>query len=217
MSTVHHIDMKTITAMYSLACLLLSGCANDRSFATNRDPWHQDSKEETPWSCAIARQCVLPVSPGSVEASIEMLRALPVIHITLQQARSLLNAVALDPDALLEQAAQDAEAQAKKREKESQMPAFAGEAAVKMEALASEQRRMADKARSLKGKLEPYLVRGLFLNERTGRFSAFFKGSTLWIRHDCLGKSAVPMTRRPVIVFLDRAPTEVYVSVGMDE
>jgi len=209
--------MKAENSIQSQACLLLAGCANYCPLATNQDPWYNESKEETPWDCAVHQQCVLPIPPVGIDASITMLQASSVVHITLQQARSLLNVVTLDPDTLLDQAAQEANAQAEKRVAESQMPVFTGETASKMRSAAIGHRQTATTACSLKGKLEPYLVRGLALNEHTGRFSAFFRNSTLWVRHDCLGRHAVSMKRRPVIVFLERAPAKVYVSVHMDE
>jgi hypothetical protein len=40
----------------------------------------------------------------------------------------------------------------------------------------------------------------------------------LWAANvDVIPPSGVPMKRRPVIVLLERAPTKVYVSVGMAE
>jgi hypothetical protein len=123
----------------------------------------------------------------------------------------------LDPDTLLEQAAQKEDAQADKRERESKEPFFAGDTAEKMRRWGKEHRQTAAQARSLKGKTKPYLVRGLVLNEGTGNFSALLKDSTLWIEHGCLGRHPVPMKRQPVVVFLEEEPKTVYVEVSMAE
>ena len=135
----------------------------------------------------------------------------------MQQAQTLLGVKELNPDSLLERAAKDAEAQAEKREKESQMPAFTGDTADEMKKEAAEHRQSAARARGLNGKLKPYLVRGLYLYEGTGAFSVYFRDTTLWVAHGSLGKHAVPMKRRPLVVFLEHAPTKVYVSVWMAE
>jgi hypothetical protein len=146
-----------------------------------------------------------------------MLKSESVVALTMQQAQTLLDVKELNPDSLLERAAKDADAQAEIQEKESQMPAFAGDKADKGKTWAAKFRQSAAKARGLKGKLKPYLVRGLYLNEGTGAFSVCFRDTTLWVAHGSLGSHAVPMKRRPLVVFLEHAPTKVYVSVSITE
>jgi hypothetical protein len=207
--------MKVQSIAFYLAYLLIAGCVADRRAATDHDPWYTGFVEPTPWECEVHRPCILPVPLANVDAAISMLQT--DVQVTMQQVQSLLGVDTLDPDSLLEQAAQDADAQGEKREKESVMPAFAAETAVKMKQWALEHRQTAAKARSLKGKLQPYLVRGLCLIEGTGRFTAYFHDSILWVSHGCLGRQAVPMRRRPVIIFLEDRPTKVYVDVHMVE
>jgi hypothetical protein len=64
---------------------------------------------------------------------------------------------------------------------------------------------------------EPYLVRALLLNRGTGNFSVYLMDQGIWIRHGSLGRSAVPMTRQPLVLQLEQPPQEVYVSVSMAE
>jgi len=213
-----------------LACLVVIGCNSkpktgiahfvafaDRGAATNRDPWYADSDEPTPSDCEVPQPLVLPVPHSNTDSAVSMLKSASVVALNMQQAQTLLGVKELNPDSLLERAAKDADAQAEKREKESQIPFFAGDTAEKMKQWAREHRQTAAKTRSLKGKLKPYLVRGVYLNEGTGAFYVYFRDTTLWVAHCCLGKHAVPMKRRPLIVFLEHAPTKVYVSVGMAE
>jgi hypothetical protein len=63
----------------------------------------------------------------------------------------------------------------------------------------------------------PYLIRGVVLNEGTGRFSIYFDATSVLVSHDSLGGQAVPMRRRAVVAVLPDAPTEVFVTCGMAE
>jgi len=72
----------------------------------------------------------------------------------------------------------------------------------------------AQRARSLSGRLKPYLVRGLVLFEGTGGFQVYARDKVLWVLHSPLGRGPIPVKRRPVVVFLDGAPDEVHVSVS---
>jgi hypothetical protein len=203
-------------AMFCLACVSLAGCASDRRAATNRDPWCTGFVEPIPREHEVCRSCVLPIPRQNVSSAVSMLAVRSAIPLSIEQAQHLLGVNALDGDALLEKGAQEADAKAETREIESQMPAFAGDTALRMKEWAAEHRQTAAKARSLKGKVRPYLVRGLVLNEG-GRFSVSLNGSTLWILYGCMGRSAVPMRQRPLIVFLEREPETVYVGVSMAE
>jgi hypothetical protein len=190
----------------------------DHRLATNRDSWYAESADATPgeWS-EVHRPLILPVAHDKIDSAVSMLETKSAIPLSLQQTQTLLDVKSLDPDALLEEAAKDADAEAEKREKESQEPFFAGETAARFKELAAQHRQTAAKARALKGKVKPYLVRALYLNEGTGQFSASFKDSTLSVFHGSLGHHAVPMKRRPLVIFLEKAPTRVYVSVSMAE
>lgn len=70
--------------------------------------------------------------------------------------------------------------------------------------------------KQVKGK-RPYLVRAVYLNKETGAFSVFLHGKKLVVSHNSLGRSAVPMKRQALVVYLSAQPTEVFVICGMDE
>jgi len=80
---------------------------------------------------------------------------------------------------------------------------------------------VAQHALSLLGKLKPYLVRGVVLNEGSGaRFVAYLDGTELWIEHPLRQTDLshrLPMKRRPIVVFLERAPTQVRVLMDVSE
>jgi hypothetical protein len=63
-----------------------------------------------------------------------------------------------------------------------------------------------------------YLMRGVYLNWGTGRFSVSrLADNDILVLHGCLGRSTVPMKRRAVVVQLDEAPREIYVACVMSE
>jgi hypothetical protein len=64
---------------------------------------------------------------------------------------------------------------------------------------------------------QPYLVRGLLLNRGTGSFAVYLMEDQVAVKHGSLGKRAMPMTRQPLVLQLQQAPGEVYVSVSMAE
>jgi hypothetical protein len=185
---------------------------------TKRDSWYTDSDDATPgeWT-EVHPPLILPVVHSKINSAVAMLETKSVIPLSLEQAQTLLDEKSLDADALLEQAAKEADAEAERREKESKEPSFAKETAARFKELAAQHRQTAANARSLKGKLKPYLVRALYLNEGTGHFYASVKDSTLSVYHGSLGHQAVPMKRRPLVIFLEKEPTKVLVSVSMAE
>jgi hypothetical protein len=63
----------------------------------------------------------------------------------------------------------------------------------------------------------PYLVRSIYLNEGTGSYTVTYRDHLLVVSHGCLGARAVPMRRRPLLVFLPRTPTDVFVTCWMAE
>jgi hypothetical protein len=65
--------------------------------------------------------------------------------------------------------------------------------------------------------LKPFLVRAIAKNEFTGEFIASLCGKTLEITHASLGKSTPASVPLPVVVFLNSAPTNVYLSWEMAE
>jgi hypothetical protein len=65
--------------------------------------------------------------------------------------------------------------------------------------------------------LRPYLVRAIAKNEFTGEFQASLCGKTLSITHFSLGRSTPASIPLPVVVFLNSAPANLYLSWDMAE
>jgi hypothetical protein len=63
---------------------------------------------------------------------------------------------------------------------------------------------------------KPFLVRGVYLNV-SGSFFIFFKDDMLFVNHGCMGRHAVPMKRQCLVVLLEKAPRQVYISCDMVE
>jgi hypothetical protein len=62
----------------------------------------------------------------------------------------------------------------------------------------------------------PFLVRGVYLNEY-GAFRMSISGDLLLVHHGCMGRQAVPMKRRCLVVLLERPPRQAYVTCDMVE
>lgn len=63
---------------------------------------------------------------------------------------------------------------------------------------------------------KPYLVRALYYFKESGEFTVFRKGSALLVQHDSIGSTDSPKEHRTgLIVFLDAAPTQVYVDCSL--
>ena len=62
---------------------------------------------------------------------------------------------------------------------------------------------------------QAYLLRGLVLNERSPFFEVYVRGGVVLVTSTTLGKGPLPMRRKPIIVFLESEPQELYVSVLM--
>ena len=62
-----------------------------------------------------------------------------------------------------------------------------------------------------------FLVRAVYLNRGTGKFSVVQVGNELLVEHLSLGHSAVPMKRQPLVVRLSQKPETVYASCNMAE
>ena len=63
----------------------------------------------------------------------------------------------------------------------------------------------------------PYLLRGVYLNRETGRWSVCILEDQLLVYHGALGSSAVPMKRQALVLQLEREPREVFVACSMAE
>jgi len=62
---------------------------------------------------------------------------------------------------------------------------------------------------------KPYLVRGVYLNRITGRFLVYLLGDQVRVHHGSMGSRAVPMKRQALVVQLEAAPKEIYVTLSI--
>ena len=46
-------------------------------------------------------------------------------------------------------------------------------------------------------------------------FSAYVKGEALYVHHGSLGRGPQPMKRWPIVLILEKKPTQVYINVSM--
>ena len=60
-----------------------------------------------------------------------------------------------------------------------------------------------------------YLVRGVYLYSESAKI--YYWNRQILIEQDCLGKTALPMKRRAVVVILPNEPTKSYATCAMDE
>jgi hypothetical protein len=74
----------------------------------------------------------------------------------------------------------------------------------------------AGKAISVPAGRRPFLVRGVYLNE-SGAFRISIRADLLLVDHGCMGRHAVPMKRRCLVVLLERAPKQAFVTCVMVE
>jgi hypothetical protein len=70
-------------------------------------------------------------------------------------------------------------------------------------------------ARTLYGKLKPYLVRGVAANPGKSVFSISWCNTDLCVGNGALGK--VNYERKPLIVYLEKEPTALWVNAGSAE
>jgi hypothetical protein len=62
---------------------------------------------------------------------------------------------------------------------------------------------------------QPYLTRGVYLARGTGSFSVYIVDDQLVVSHGSLGSGGYPMGRQALVLQLERAPTEVFVTCWM--
>jgi len=149
--------------------------------------------------------------------SIVLLETRSFVALSPTQVSRLLSGVDVDLDSGLAAAARDATAKAEKREAAARDPFFKDHAEMFWSEARAYRALAADALRLRGGRTAPYLVRALVLNEATGGFSLYLDGDDLCVFHGSLGHSPVPMTRHPVVVYLERPPKRVLVDVSMAE
>lgn len=62
---------------------------------------------------------------------------------------------------------------------------------------------------------KPYLTRGVYLAKGTGSFSVWFFEDQLLVTHGSLGSGGYPMSRQALVLQLEQAPAEVFVTCWM--
>lgn len=63
----------------------------------------------------------------------------------------------------------------------------------------------------------PFLVRSLYINKMPRGFLVHYKGTQLWIHHDSVGQTSLPMKRQALILFLKTQPTEIFITCALAE
>jgi len=176
-----------------------------------QDAWKTGAYPMPRFEDQIHRSRIFPVPDATVQRAIKILEYREVHPLDAVRTAELLPGVKTDPEAMLRAEIEEAEGKASEsgdmiRTFPQHKKRFAEEA--------KEWHTRAEKAAKLSGKLKAFLIRGLVLFEGTGAFQVYAKDEVLWVVHSSLGKGPVRMTRRPVVVFLDRRPEEIYVSAG---
>jgi len=150
-------------------------------------PWRQ--MQSIPFQ-RIQRTRIFPVEkPYRIDA-IELLKHQRVVLLSLDQQRHLMGGNELLGDAVVDRAVADAEA-------ESRLPG------------APKPSESIGYAQTLYGKLKPYLVRGVAANSNSV-FSISWCGTDLCVGNGALGK--VNYERKPLIVYLEKEPTALWVN-----
>ena len=173
-------------------------------------PWSED---ESGW---IFSELVLPLPQGKLPEAVKLLSEASWVEIDIEQAKLLLNQRNLDPNNIILTIIFEEQREAE-RLAEEYVSALSAENAAQMQKWADEHRRTAAKARGLLGKLEPYLVRAIVLNEPAGAFSAYMKGEELWINHFQMRPGPGSMKKWPIVIFLEKQPAEVHTNISVAE
>lgn len=200
-----------------LFVIILQGCTISGSKATRHDDWLSESVELMLGGSDVPTELLYAVSPKNRSAAISMLEHKSVISLSAEAASRILDGGTINADTILERAAQSEERSALQREKEAAY--WKSKSDHKTESflmsLANEHKARVEEIRGLKGKMSPYLVRGVkIVGSETGGFVARYSGEKLWISFVALGTHA-EVEKQPLVIYLSHEPREVYVSVSL--
>jgi hypothetical protein len=181
----------------------LGGCWQEK-----RDPWEAtQAPQHNPDSCKkLDDALVAPVPEAARAEAISRLESVSAIALDEPEAARLLGVPASEASAAWRLSAAISELEDEKRqgswgpldqERLDALQALSGGAAPPA--------------------LKPYLVRAVAKNEQTGHFRATRCGDDLVVSHGSLGHSTPRSTRLPLVVFLERAPVNIYVRWSMAE
>jgi len=186
---------------------------------TEKDSWYTGFFTY-PWvgddSGWIFSELILPVPNSRSDKAIRLLSDVPVVGLDIEQAKFILDQRSLNLEILLKVIVMEEEREAERIEKKSSQLS-SEDISKKMKNWAKGHRHTAERARSLQGKLNPYLVRAVVLNEPTGTLSAYIKNDELWIEHFQLEREPARMKKYPVVIFLESQPLKVYTEILLAE
>jgi hypothetical protein len=184
-----------------------------------KNTWLNSASADIPSTNGKALQIPDPLihqlSKLSNKEAVNMLENNPIKELDMIKTARLLNLDSVDPNEFVVNAYTEFEKMAKIKEDAAKNPFLSADAAKILLDQATQYRIASASTKDQLGKLRPYLVRGLALNEETGYFSVYLVGSELWVYHSSSGKEQPPALRRPLIVFLKSKPSKVHVGINM--
>jgi hypothetical protein len=152
-----------------------------------------------PWSPSqkgafrpIQRARIFPIEASHRREAIELLEHQPMLALSPDQQQHFMDGTVLLGDAIVDKVIADADAESKLTGAPSAVQSIAY-------------------TRSLSGKLQPYLVHAVAANAG-GVFSAEWCGKDLCVLNGSLGK--YNFERKQIIIYLEKAPTTVWVHVA---
>mgnify|MGYP006967014877 CR=1 FL=1 len=194
---------------------LIFSCIHSQ-ISTQEDSWYTGTPARNNDTVIeeIERERIIPVASSQLKNAIALLEVDSFIQIDMAMAETLTSQTNLDPDKILKEYSSNASARAKALEQQANNPKNSS-SREQILANAEQYAKKAVHAHGLIGKLKPYLVRAVILNEGTGGYFAYWLDSALVIGHGSLGRYPVPMKRHPVIIFLEKEPTALFTEVSM--
>jgi hypothetical protein len=184
---------------------------------TYKDSWFTGNKGKIKHenaSVAIFKELIFPIPDSKLDFSINKLSDHSLLELDIEQVKFFIEKNEIDIDLVLDSIIEKADLEVQMWLNHS-LPSEAIEFTDTIIRLAEKHRNRAQRARKLKGKLKPYLVRAVALNELTGGFGALINEDELLIIHSSLAYNPVPMEKRPIIIFLSHEPKKVYTSVSL--
>lgn len=212
------------TAILLLAVLAsLSACALEKSttipasalvrdgWITGSPKWYPETSSYRPVSEGnVVREQIVVIPESTRERAIQLLLDVPIRRLDQRTSAALLPDGLPNADDLVQKAVGRFEGEAAQRERQSKLDAFKNNPSFAQ--WAAEWRAAAEREKKLKGRLKPYLVRAVWINERTGGFTVWSHADELWVKHWSLG--AADDHKAPVVIFLEHEPKALYVDAG---
>lgn len=180
-------------------------------WATDLPKWYEETHSYRPIGEGnVARERVVTIPAPTRHRAIQMLKDVPIRALDERGLAEVFLDGAPVANALVQQAVERFEEQRARRDRESRLDAFKSDP--RFSEWAAEWQAAAARESELAGRLTPYLVRAVLVNEFTGGFTAWIHDDELWMAHGSLGEGVDH--KAPVVVFLDRAPKVIYVTAS---